>query len=123
MVGAGLRQPPAVEAYGGGGFLVEGSRFQGSILILDDVARPWSVTAMAELTPSDFDAAIAAGPGVVEFVLLGAGPAMSPPPKAVRMTLQDAGVGLEIMDTPAAVRLYNILAQDGRRVAAALIAV
>lgn len=118
-----LRQPPAVEAYGGGGFMVEGVRLQGSVLILDDVARPWPVATLADLTPSDFDTALAAGPGVVEFVLLGAGPAMLPAPKAVRTALQDAGIGLEVMDTPSAVRLYNVLAQDGRRVAAALIAV
>ncbi len=119
----GLRQPPAVEAYGGGGFLVEGARFQGSVLILDDVARHWPVAALADLTPPDLDAAIAAGPGLVEFVLLGAGQTMLPAPKAVRVALQDVGIGLEVMDTVAAVRVYNMLAQDGRRVAAALIAV
>jgi uncharacterized protein len=45
------------------------------------------------------------------------------PPKAIRAALQLAGIGLEFMDTPAAARLYNILTAEGRRVAAALIAV
>ncbi len=123
MSAPGLRQPPAVEAYGGGGFLVEGERFQGSILILDDVAQSWPVTTLADLQPTHLHATIAAGRGVVEFVLLGAGPAMAPPPKAIRVVLEEAGIGLEVMDTVAAVRVYNMLAQDGRRVAAALIAV
>ncbi len=118
-----LRQPPAIEGYGGGGFRVGGNWVAGSVLILDDVARPWPVSAPAELTPSDFGAVIAAGAAVVEFVLLGTGPAMAPPPKAVRLALHDAGLGIELMDTLAAVRLYNVLAQEGRRVAAALIAV
>jgi uncharacterized protein len=118
-----VREAPAIEAYGGGGFRVGGERIEGSILILDDRARPWSVTSLAELAPSDFDAVIAAGPAAVEFVLLGLGPAMVPPPKAVRDALREAGLGLEVMDTVAAAKLYNVLASDGRRVAAALIAI
>ena len=118
-----MRQAPAIEGYGGGGFRVAGRRIEGSILILGDVARPWPVASLAELQPSHFDEVIAAGPAAVEFVLLGLGPAMVPPPKAVREALRSAGLGLEVMDTAAAAKLYNVLASDGRRVAAALIAV
>jgi uncharacterized protein len=118
-----VRQPPAIEGYGGGGFRVAGERVEGSILILDDVVHPWTPAGLAELAPAHFDSVLASGPAVVEFVLLGLGPVMAPPPRAVREAMQAAGVGLEVMDTPAAVRLYNVLAQEGRRVAAALIAV
>ena len=118
-----LREPPAIEAYGGGGFRIGGMRIEGSILILDDAVRPWPVASLAELTPAYFDAALAAGPAVVEFVLLGLGPAMAPPPRAVREAMAAARVGLEVMDTPEACRLYNVLAREGRRIAAALIAV
>ncbi|HTI68257.1 MAG TPA: Mth938-like domain-containing protein [Caulobacteraceae bacterium] len=118
-----MRRPPAIEAYGGGGFRVAEQRHQGSILILDDRVGPWPVASLAELTPVHFDAVLAVGPAVVEFVLLGLGPAMAPPPRAVREALAAARVGLEVMDTPSAVRLYNVMAQEGRRVAAALIAV
>ena len=118
-----MRQPPAIEAFGAGGFRVSGLRIEGSILILDDAVAPWPVASLAELTPAHFDAVLAAGPAVVEFVLLGLGPAMAPPPKAVREALAAAGIGLEVMDTPAACRLYNVLAREGRRIAAALIAV
>ena len=45
------------------------------------------------------------------------------PPRAVRDALAAAGLGLEIMDTPAAARLYSVLPSQGRRLAAALIAV
>jgi uncharacterized protein len=41
----------------------------------------------------------------------------------VREALQRAGIGLEFMDTPTAARVYNVLAAEGRRLAAALIAV
>lgn len=118
-----LRQPPAIEGYGAGGFRIAGERFEGSVLILNDMVRPWPVTALADLTPDALAPVLDEGLEVVEFVLLGAGPAAAPPPKAVRLALEAEGFGLEVMDTPAACRLYNILAQDGRRVAAALIAI
>ena len=117
------RRPPAVEAYGAGGFRVEGERVEGSVLILGDAVRPWPVAALDGLTSAalqdvfDFDRA------VVEFILLGTGPSVAPPPKAVREACREAGIGLEVMTTPEAVRLYNVLASDGRRLAAALIAV
>lgn len=118
-----MRQPPAIEAYGGGGFRVGGERIEGSLMILDDVARAWDAPSLADLEPRAFEPVIAAGPAAVEFVLLGLGPAMAPPPRPVREALAAAGLGLEVMDTPQAVRLYNVLAMDGRRVAACLIAV
>jgi uncharacterized protein len=118
-----VRQAPAIEAYGGGGFRVAGRRIEGSVLIVEDEARPWPVASLAELKPSDFAPVLAADRGAVEFVLLGLGPAMAPPPKAVREALRAAGLGLEVMDTVAACKLYNVLASDGRRVACALIAV
>lgn len=118
-----MRQAPAIEAYGDGGFRVGGERLEGSILILDDKVRPWPPRSLAELAPGHFESVLAAGPATVEFVLLGLGPATAPPPRAVREALAAARVGLEVMDTPAACRLYNVLAMDGRRIAAALIAV
>ena len=118
-----MREAPAIEAYGGGGFRIGGRRIEGSVLILDDKAMAWPVASLTELKPSDFDAVIAAGPAVVEFILLGLGAAMVPPPRAVRDAMRDARVGLEVMDTVAACKLYNVLASDGRRVAAALIAI
>ena len=118
-----LRQPPAIEAFGAGGFRISGARIEGSILILDDVASPWRPLSLADLAPADCEPVLAAGPAAVEFVLLGTGATMAPPPKAVREALAEAGYGLEVMDTAAAARLYNVLASDGRRIAAALIAV
>ncbi|MFZ5670637.1 MAG: Mth938-like domain-containing protein [Pseudomonadota bacterium] len=117
-----MRRPPSIDAWGGGGFRVAGDWRPGSLLILDDVARDWAPTSLAGLTPADF-AAVLAAPGAVEFVLLGTGLVQSLPPKAVREALKAAGVGLEFMATEAAARTYNIVASDGRRVAAALIAV
>jgi uncharacterized protein len=118
-----MRTAPGVEAYGGGGFRVAGARIEGSILILDDEVRPWPPRNLASLTSMDFADVIAADRAAVEFVLLGTGAAVAPAPGVVRAALRDEGVGLEVMSTPEASRLYNILAAEGRRIACALIAV
>ncbi len=120
---AALRQPPSIDAYGGGGFRVAGQRVEGSILILNDVLHPWSPAALTEVTPEAVAEVLAAGLGVVEFLLLGVGSRVAPPPSALRKALQDAGMGLEVMDTATACRVYNVLVSEGRRLAAAMIAI
>ena len=117
-----LRQPPSIDAFGGGGFRVSGVRREGSLLIVQDEPRAWGVARLEDLQPSDLADAVALG-REVEFVLLGVGPSAAPAPRAVREALQAAGIGLEVMDTPTAARVYNVLAAQGRRLVAALIAV
>lgn len=95
----------------------------GSLLMLDDEPADWRPKALADVTPDDFATVIAAGIAVSEFVLLGAGAAVTAPPRAVREALQAAGLGLECMSTEAALRTYGVLMSEGRRVAVALIAV
>jgi uncharacterized protein len=120
---AELRKPPSIDAYGGGGFRVSGERVEGSILILGDKLSVWPVASLAELTPDAIAAVLAAGLREVEFLLLGVGPKVAPPPPALRAALQAAGMGLEVMDTATAARVYNVLTSEGRRLAAALIAI
>ncbi|CAN7358622.1 Mth938-like domain-containing protein [Phenylobacterium sp. LjRoot219] len=117
------RSAPSLDAYGEGGFRLDGNRHEGSLLIVKDEPGPWAVTSLAELTPDSLAPVLEAGRAEVEFLLLGVGARNAMPPKAIREALQRAGIGLEFMDTPAAARLYNILTAEGRRVAAALIAV
>jgi uncharacterized protein len=117
------RDAPSIDAFGQGGFRLSGRWRKGSVLILEDEARDWPVTDPAELTPETLAEVIAAGPRGAEFLLLGMGPKNALPPRAVREAVRQAGLGLEFMDTPAAARMYNVLTSEGRRVAAALIAV
>ena len=56
------------------------------------------------------------------MLLIGCGARIAPLPKAVRDGLREAGIGADTMDTGAACRTFNILVSEGRRVAAALIA-
>ena len=91
----------------------------GSVLLLPGrPVAPWPVAGGGALNPGDLQAFLAAAP---ELVLLGTGAALRFPEAAARAALLERGIGLEVMTTAAACRTYNLLAQDGRRVAAGLI--
>jgi len=117
------RNAPSIDGYGGGGFRLSGEWHAGSLLILGDEARAWPVTSLAEVNRETLGSVFEAGRAEVEFLLLGVGAANALPPKDLRQALLAAGMGLEFMDTPAAARLYNVLTSEGRKLAAALIAI
>ncbi len=82
-------------------------------LVLD-----WSARDLATLAPQDLEQLFALTPDVV---LLGTGPKQCFPGSAIRQVFAARGIGLEVMDLGAACRTYNILVQEERRVAAALL--
>jgi uncharacterized protein len=118
-----MRAPPSIDAFGPGGFRVDGVWRAGSLLILEDTPRDWRPSSLAELSAQDIADVLAAPTGAVEFLLLGTGARLAPPPRAVRDALQARRLGLEFMATDAAARLHNVLASQGRLFATALIAV
>lgn len=113
---------PPIDAYGGGGFRVGGERREGSLLLLPSGVHAWPVIA-----PGMIDAAAAApllDPGAdIDLVLFGMGPEIAFLPRAVRESLEAAGIGVEAMSTASACRTFNVLLAEDRRVAGALIAV
>jgi uncharacterized protein len=113
-----------VESYGGGRFRVSGRVFEGSILVLTDRTAAWPVADVASMTVDGLDAvAEAARAGTIDLLLVGCGARMAPVSAQLRQALRDVGVVVEPMDTGAACRTYNVLMAEGRRVAAALIAI
>jgi uncharacterized protein len=113
-----------VESYGGGRFRVSGQVFEGSILVLADRTTPWPVADIASMTPESLAAVgEAARAGAIDLLLVGCGTRMAPLPQGLRQIFRDLGVVMEPMDTGAACRTYNVLMAEGRRVAAALIAI
>lgn len=117
------RNAPQVDAFGGGGFRLSGDWRPGSVMILDDAILDWPVASPAGLSLQSLAPVLSAGPSASELLVLGMGAGNALPPREVRQAFLAAGLGLEFLDTPAAARLYNLLTAEGRRVAAALIAV
>jgi uncharacterized protein len=113
-----------VESYGDGRFRVTGAVFESSVLIFPGRSTAWEVTDPAAITEASLAAIAAAGKsGEIDLLLIGCGARMALIPKALRAALRASGVVIEPMDTGAAARTYNVLAAEGRKVAAALIAV
>jgi uncharacterized protein len=108
-----------VTSLGPGYVAVDAQRYDRSLLLLPDNIDPaWGPTHADMLTAAHL--APLAGIGC-DVVLLGTGDRQRFPGPAVLRPLIEARVGVEVMDTPAACRTYNILVAEGRKVAAALI--
>ena len=117
-----LPQPAAIEAYGKGGFRFGGLSHRGSILCLPSGVWAWPVTAASEIDDETLERVFAAS-GMLELFMIGTGTQMWPMPEALRWRFRDARIGVDVMQTGPAVRTYNILFAEGRRVGAALIAI
>ena len=88
------------------------------VLSAGAIATGWAASGFDGLTAADFAQLLAHKP---EVVLFGAGATIRFPHPRLTKPLTDAGIGVEVMDTPAACRTFNILAAEGRSVVAALL--
>ena len=111
-----------IEAYGNGGFRFAGMSHRGSLLCLPDGIWAWSVTEPAALTERVL-MPILARADMLDVVLIGTGSELWVMPNALRQRFRDAALTVDPMLTGAAVRTFNVLVAEGRRVAAGLIAV
>jgi uncharacterized protein len=84
----------------------------------DNIITGWAHSGFKGLAVEDFTAIAALNP---EVALLGTGASIRFPHPRLTRALTDARIGLEVMDTPAACRTFNILAAEGRRVAVAIL--
>ena len=105
--------------YGTGYVSVNGARRESSVVVLPErMIDPWDAQGFDALGAAHFEFLSGLG---VEIVLLGTGPRLRFPATAWQKIVLRSGTGLEVMDTTAACRTYNILAAEGRRVAAAIL--
>jgi uncharacterized protein len=134
MSAASARYPgrAAIDAYGNGGFRFAGMSHRGSILCLPSGVYAWEPVGQEKIDPAGLEAAglevdafapVFAEKGALGVLLLGSGRTLARPGPSVRQAFVSEGVALEVMDTGAACRTYNVLLAEGRPVAAALIAV
>ena len=107
-----------INAYGAGYVMVNGQRYDSSLIVTAEQVLPWSAASFASLSESDF---VSLGEMKLEIVLLGTGPRQRFPHPRLTAALARAGIGVEVMDFQAACRTYNILVAEERKVAAALL--
>jgi uncharacterized protein len=108
-----------VTGSGPGWIRVGATDYRGNVVLLPDaVIEGWAPSGFAALGEKDFAALLEHRP---EMVLLGTGERQQFPHPRLLRALSDANIGVEVMDTRAACRTFNILVAEDRRVAAALI--
>lgn len=111
-----------IDDYGNGGFRFADMSHRGSILALPTGVHAVAPTAWNEIDAQTIDRALTEPDGL-DILIVGTGKDLMPLAAALRAKLRDAGIGCETMSTVAAVRTYNMLVDEGRRVGALLIAV
>lgn len=106
------RDAQLVQGYGPGFIRISGQTYNTPVVVYPAETTPWN-GAYSDLFLID--------PARVDVLLIGTGTVLSPVTSDVRAALRRAGIALEVMDTGAACRTFNVLLAEGRKVAAALI--
>jgi uncharacterized protein len=117
-----LPNPAPIDAYGNGGFRFAGMSHRGSLLCLPDGIWAWPVATLADLTEAAL-APVFARAAALDLFLLGAGSDPWLLPEGLRVRFRELSIAVDTMPTGAAVRTYNILLAENRRVGAGLMAV
>jgi uncharacterized protein len=117
-----LPRSAPIEAYGKGGFAFAGMSHRGSLLCLPDAIWAWPVTTPREIDQYSLQRVFTAA-NRIDTLIVGTGTEVWLPPRGLRDALRALKVTLDAMQTGPAIRTYNIMIGERRRVAAALIAV
>ena len=108
-----------VRGYGPGQLRIgERTHTTSVIVTARTLIAPWRPASADELLAVDLEPLLGLAP---EVVLLGTGPRQQFPAAGILRILYEQRIGVEVMDTSAACRTYNVLVTEGRAVAAALI--
>jgi uncharacterized protein len=111
-----------IDGYGKGGFRFGGMSHRGSLLCLPSGVWSWAPSSTAEIDEASLAQAFGEAAEIGLF-LLGVGRAPWAMPDALADRFLALKISVEVMRTGTAVSTYNILVEEGRRVAAGLIAV
>ncbi|HEY2228452.1 MAG TPA: MTH938/NDUFAF3 family protein [Xanthobacteraceae bacterium] len=116
-----LPYPAPIEAYGAGGFRFAGLSHRGSLLCLPDGIWAWPVASPEEVTAATLGLVFERA-AQLDLLIFGTGRDLWIVPPDLREGLRGHSLKWEAMPTSAAIRTYNVLVVEGRRVAAGLIA-
>ncbi|MGR3290096.1 MAG: Mth938-like domain-containing protein [Paracoccaceae bacterium] len=104
-----------IDGYGTGYFRIAGQVIEGPILVLPTHATVWGGFGDTAL--------ILAAVAEIDVLFVGTGADIAHLPLDFKTTLEEAEIGYELMSSPSACRLYNIVVSEGRRIACALLPV
>ena len=108
-----------IQAYTAGRFKISGEYFDGAVLVTPFAVNNWNMADISKLSPDDFTHLV----GEIDVLLVGTGKTGALLMPQTRVAFKQAGLSIDMMDTGAACRTFNVLTAEGRRVAAALIPV
>lgn len=111
-----------IDSYGNGGFRFAGMSHVGSVIAMPTGIQSWQVKLPSRIDVNSLTP-ILAELEQIDLLLIGTGEQALPQNSPFARALRSMGLNVDVMDTPAAARTYNVLFDEGRRVAAALLAV
>jgi uncharacterized protein len=117
-----LPRQALIDAHGGGGFRFAGMSHRGSLLCLPDGIWAWPVSAPAAIAEETL-AQVFASADKLDFFIVGTGGTAWIMPAPLRQRFRDANISADTMTTGPAVRTYNVMLMENRRVGAGLIAI
>jgi uncharacterized protein len=117
-----LPRAAAIEAYGKGGFRFDTMSHTGSLLCLPDAVWAWAVTKPGDIDRYTLKRVFENAAGI-DTLIVGTGNEVWVVPHDLREALRNVHVVIDAMQTGPAIRTYNVMMGERRRVAAALIAV
>ncbi len=119
---AHLPRQVAIDAYGDGGFRFDSMSHRGSLLALPSGMYAWAPADIMRLKETDF-ADLFIETETIDLLLIGTGMQIRAIPEALKWRFRDRNMQSDAMRTGDAIRTYNILLGERRRVAAAFFVV
>ena len=117
-----LPRSAPIEAYGNGGFAFAEMSHRGSLLCLPDAIWAWPVTKVDDINEVTLRRVIENAANI-DTLVIGTGNEVWIPPSWLRVRMRKVSIVIDAMQTGPAIRTYNIMIGERRRVAAALVAV
>ncbi len=109
-----------IQSYSKGGFRISGEVMTGPVIVTATSVEAWQgITRLS----ADDAARFSSLKSIADVLLIGTGASAALLPPAVRQAFREQGFSVDVMDTGAACRTFNVLSAEGRRVAAALMPV
>lgn len=109
----------SIDACAHGEVTIRDTIYTRSLIVMPEtLITDWPPNAIQGLSADHLDHVLALEP---EIILLGTGQRLCFPEVAITARIMEKKIGLEVMDTAAACRTYNVLMTEGRKVAAALL--